>query len=49
MHHADWLIDLGPGGGKDGGGIVYAGPRVGIEKAERSLTGQALAKWCARG
>ena len=49
MHHADWLIDLGPGGGKDGGEIVYAGPRVGIEKAERSLTGQALAKWCARG
>ena len=49
MHHADWLIDLGPGGGKDGGEIVYAGPRAGIEKAERSLTGQALAKWCARG
>ncbi|HPK50195.1 MAG TPA: excinuclease ABC subunit UvrA [Opitutaceae bacterium] len=49
MHHADWLIDLGPGGGKDGGEIVYAGPRAGIEKAERSLTGQALARWCARG
>jgi excinuclease ABC subunit A len=40
---ADWIIDLGPGGGSDGGEIVYAGPRAGIEKEPRSLTGQALA------
>ncbi|RXK56496.1 excinuclease ABC subunit UvrA [Oleiharenicola lentus] len=39
---ADWLIDLGPGGGPDGGEIVYAGPVSGITKDARSLTGQAL-------
>jgi excinuclease ABC subunit A len=40
---ADWIIDLGPGGGSDGGEIVYAGPCAGIAKEPRSLTGQALA------
>ena len=40
---ADWLIDLGPGGGPDGGEIVYAGPVAGVAKEPRSLTGQALA------
>ncbi|MBI3884798.1 MAG: excinuclease ABC subunit UvrA [Opitutae bacterium] len=45
MHLADWLIDLGPGGGPLGGEIVYAGPRDGIEAEPRSLTGQALAGW----
>jgi excinuclease ABC subunit A len=44
---ADWLIDLGPGGGTAGGDLLYAGPRKGIEKAERSLTGQALKRWGA--
>ena len=39
---ADWLIDLGPGGGPDGGEIVYAGPVAEIAKESRSLTGQAL-------
>jgi len=42
---ADWVIDLGPGGGADGGDLVYAGPRDGIEACARSLTGIALAKW----
>ncbi|MCM2276106.1 MAG: excinuclease ABC subunit UvrA [Candidatus Didemnitutus sp.] len=42
---ADWLIDLGPGGGPEGGDIVYAGPRKGIEAEPRSLTGIALAQW----
>ncbi len=44
---ADWLIDLGPGGGADGGDLVYAGPRDGIEACERSLTGAALKRWSA--
>jgi excinuclease ABC subunit A len=42
---ADWLIDLGPGGGRDGGEILFAGPRQDIEREPRSLTGAALAKW----
>jgi excinuclease ABC subunit A len=39
---ADWIIDLGPGGGPEGGEIVYAGPVAGIGQVPRSLTGQAL-------
>jgi excinuclease ABC subunit A len=42
---ADWIIDLGPGGGRDGGDLVYAGPRGAIVSAERSETGAALARW----
>ena len=44
---ADWIIDLGPGGGNAGGELVYAGPRAGIEKDARSLTGEALARWAS--
>ncbi|HVS53410.1 MAG TPA: excinuclease ABC subunit A [Opitutaceae bacterium] len=42
---ADWLIDLGPGGGRDGGDLIYAGPRAEIENDPRSLTGAALKRW----
>jgi excinuclease ABC subunit A len=42
---ADWIIDLGPGGGSDGGKIIYEGPRSGIENAGGSLTGAALKNW----
>ena len=44
---ADWLIDLGPGGGREGGELIYAGPRAEIEACERSLTGAALKRWAA--
>ena len=42
---ADWLIDLGPGGGRDGGEILFAGPRQDIVREPKSLTGAALAAW----
>ncbi len=42
---ADWLIDLGPGGGAAGGELVYAGGRDGIGREARSLTGRALRAW----
>jgi excinuclease ABC subunit A len=45
---ADWIIDLGPGGGRDGGDLVFAGPRSAIEDCERSETGAALRRWHAQ-
>lgn len=39
---ADWVIDLGPGGGPDGGQIVYAGPVAELAARKESLTGLAL-------
>ncbi len=45
---ADWIIDLGPGGGRDGGDLIYAGPRRGIDEEGRSLTGIALKNWAKR-
>jgi excinuclease ABC subunit A len=42
---ADWIIDLGPGGGREGGEVVFAGPRKDIDAQERSETGKALARW----
>ena len=42
---ADWLIDLGPGGGREGGDLLFAGPRDGIEACTASLTGAALQRW----
>ncbi|HEY1849035.1 MAG TPA: excinuclease ABC subunit UvrA [Opitutaceae bacterium] len=40
---ADWIIDLGPGGGRTGGEIVAAGTRAQVEASKRSATGEALA------
>jgi len=45
---ADWIIDLGPGGGRSGGGIVFAGPRSTIEDCAESATGVALRRWSKR-
>ena len=47
VHLADWIIDLGPRGGREGGEIVYAGPRRGVEAEPRSLTGTALQRWAS--
>jgi excinuclease ABC subunit A len=40
---ADWIVDLGPGAGDEGGRIVYQGPADGIVKCGESFTGRALA------
>ena len=39
---ADWVIDLGPGGGRLGGEIVYAGEVEGLRECAGSATGQAM-------
>ncbi|MEE2821792.1 MAG: excinuclease ABC subunit UvrA [Acidobacteriota bacterium] len=39
---ADWVVDLGPEGGKDGGRVVVAGSPEEIMKSKRSYTGRAL-------
>ncbi|MGD2086054.1 MAG: ATP-binding cassette domain-containing protein [Candidatus Aminicenantes bacterium] len=39
---ADWIIDLGPGAGPQGGEVVYSGPSEGILRSKVSVTGQAL-------
>ena len=44
---ADWIVDLGPGGGRDGGEIVFSGQRDDLERCAQSLTGQALKRWRA--
>ena len=40
---ADHVIDLGPGSGRDGGRLVYAGEPAGLAKVEESATGAAVA------
>lgn len=39
---ADWVVDLGPGGGADGGEIIFTGKPHELARCERSLTGQCL-------
>ena len=40
--HADYVIDLGPGGGAEGGGLVVAGAPMAVARCDRSLTGREL-------
>jgi excinuclease ABC subunit A len=39
---ADWIIDLGPGAGPEGGQVIYAGPPDGLIEVEVSITSRAL-------
>jgi excinuclease UvrABC ATPase subunit len=39
---ADWIIDLGPGAGHDGGKVVFEGPPAALAESADSLTGQHL-------
>jgi excinuclease UvrABC ATPase subunit len=43
MVHADWIIDLGPGAGHDGGRVVFEGTPADLVAARSTLTGQHLA------
>jgi len=43
MAHADWIIDLGPGAGHDGGRIVFQGTPADLVAARSTLTGEHLA------
>ncbi|MBB2741134.1 UNVERIFIED_ORG: excinuclease UvrABC ATPase subunit [Microbispora rosea subsp. rosea] len=45
MAHADWIIDLGPGAGHDGGRIVFEGTPADLVAARFTLTGQHLAAY----
>jgi excinuclease ABC subunit A len=44
IRNADWIIDLGPEGGEDGGRIVAQGTPEQVARVKKSYTGQALAK-----
>jgi excinuclease ABC A subunit len=45
MAHADWIIDLGPGPGNDGGRIVFEGTPADLVAARSTLTGEHLADY----
>jgi excinuclease UvrABC ATPase subunit len=48
MAHADWIIDIGPGAGHDGGRVVFEGTPADLVAAKtRTLTGQHLAEYVA--
>jgi excinuclease ABC A subunit len=45
MAHADWIIDLGPGAGHDGGQVVFEGTPADLAAARSTLTGEHLAAY----
>ncbi|RAO19153.1 ATP-binding cassette domain-containing protein [Micromonospora noduli] len=45
MAHADWIIDIGPGAGHDGGRIVFEGTPADLVAARSTLTGEHLAAY----
>ncbi len=47
MAHADWIIDLGPGAGHDGGRVVFEGPPADLARDRSTLTGEYLARYLA--
>jgi len=46
---ADWVIDLGPGAGHDGGQVVFEGPPAELVRASGTLTGEHLRRRVAAG
>jgi excinuclease ABC subunit A len=49
IRNADWIIDLGPEGGEEGGRIVAQGTPEQVSKNKKSYTGQALAHYFSNG
>ena len=47
MAHADWIIDLGPGAGQDGGQVVFEGTPADLVADKSTLTGKHLAGYVA--
>ena len=45
MAHADWIIDLGPGAGHDGGLVVFEGAPADLVAAQATVTGEHLARY----
>jgi excinuclease UvrABC ATPase subunit len=46
---ADWVIDLGPGAGHEGGRVIFEGPPAELVRATDSLTGQHLHRRTSTG
>jgi excinuclease ABC subunit A len=49
IRNADWILDLGPEGGEDGGRIIAQGTPEQVARIKKSYTGQALAELLANG
>ena len=47
--HADWIIDLGPGAGQDGGRVVFEGTPADLVTQRSTLTGHHLAGYVTPG
>ncbi|MHA7220443.1 ATP-binding cassette domain-containing protein [Arthrobacter sp. MDT1-48-3] len=48
MAHADWIIDIGPGAGHDGGKVVFEGTPAELVASRATLTGRHLAEYVGR-
>ena len=48
MAHADWIIDLGPGAGHDGGRVVFEGTPADLVASRATVTGEHLAGYVGR-
>ena len=42
IHHADWIVDVGPAAGEEGGEIIYSGPKSGLKNINASVTAKYI-------